>query len=72
MEKLYNIIDVCEVTTLGKSTLLKLVYENKFPKPFKISGRRMAWYQKDVNEWIKNKKVSRGYEEDAFGNVNNN
>ena len=57
MEKLYNIIDVCEVTTLGKSTLLKLVYENKFPKPFKISGRRMAWYQKDVNEWIKNKKV---------------
>lgn len=70
MEKLYNLIDVCEVTTLGRSTLLRLVYENKFPKPFKISGRRMAWYQKDVDEWIK--KCTNGYEEDAFGNIDNN
>lgn len=67
-------MDVCETTTLSRSTLLRLVYENKFPKPFRISGRRMAWYQREIEQWMKSNRGQQGggYEDDAYGNINNN
>ena len=64
MEKLYSIQDVCEATSLSRSTIEDLVENNEFPKPFPISRRRRAWYAKDVDQWI---DIKRQGEEDDEG-----
>ena len=50
--KLLNIADVCKMTTLSKSTIKRLVALEKFPKPVKITEKRLAWSEESVTEWI--------------------
>ncbi|MDO9384604.1 MAG: AlpA family phage regulatory protein [Hyphomicrobiaceae bacterium] len=40
------------ITTLSRSTLYRLVAQNAFPKPIKVSPNRRAWRATDVDTWL--------------------
>lgn len=36
-----------------KATRIKeLISEGKFPKPSKLSGRKLCWLESEIDEWI--------------------
>ena len=49
---------VCEAVALSESTVEKLVRENEFPKPRILSGRRVAWLVREIEEWAEARPVS--------------
>jgi prophage regulatory protein len=53
-----DIADACSFVALGETTLQKLVRENKFPKPRELSGRRVAWLVRELEEWAESRPVS--------------
>lgn len=51
--KLLDVKAITELTTLSKSSLYRLMKEDKFPQPTKIKGRNV-WGIEQVNEWMNN------------------
>jgi prophage regulatory protein len=49
---------VAEFVALSETTIEKLVRENGFPKPRVLSGRRVAWLVREVEEWAESRPVS--------------
>ncbi len=50
--QLLRIEEVCELTTLGKSTINLWVAQGKFPKPIHLSQTIKVWQLYDVLNWI--------------------
>ncbi|WP_371923090.1 helix-turn-helix transcriptional regulator [Agarivorans sp. TSD2052] len=50
---LLNKIQVVEETGLSYSTIYRLYRANKFPKPVRLSARRIAWKKEEVEQWRK-------------------
>jgi prophage regulatory protein len=42
-------------TTLSRSSIYELIGRGEFPKPLKISGRRVAWLESAVDAWIQSR-----------------
>jgi prophage regulatory protein len=42
-------------TTLSRSSLYAMIAKGEFPAPIKISGRRVAWPERMVNDWIQSR-----------------
>jgi len=55
--KVLKINEVIELTSLPRSTIYFLIKKRKFPKPIRLSDRRVGWLYKDILEWIHKKKV---------------
>jgi len=54
-----GIEDVLKATSLGKTTLYKLIDLGLFPAPVSIIGtRRVAWRSSDVFGWMDQQKVT--------------
>jgi prophage regulatory protein len=51
MEKLIGVKEICEKLGLSRTTIWKLRSKGTFPKPVRISERRIAWTESTVNEW---------------------
>lgn len=51
-ERLLRIDDVTSMVGLAKSTLYKLISENKFPKPIKRTPRASTWKLSEVQAYI--------------------
>lgn len=49
---------VTEAVSLSRSVVLQLVRENKFPQPRQLSGRRVAWLAREVEEWAESRPLS--------------
>ena len=47
--------EVCQITTLSRTTIYRLRLAGKFPNPIQISKRRVAYHASDVEEWIQKK-----------------
>ena len=43
---------VCKRTARSRSALYKAISEGKFPKPYKIGDRAVAWLANDIDAWI--------------------
>ena len=39
-------------TSLSKTTIYRLVSENKFPRPYQLTLRRVAWREADISAWL--------------------
>ena len=52
MSELLTIEDVMERTTLGRSTIYANIKDGTFPKPMKISKRKIRWTTEDINAWV--------------------
>lgn len=50
--QLLRIEEVCELTTLGKSTINLWVAQGRFPKPIHLSVTIKVWRLEDVVLWI--------------------
>lgn len=49
---------VAGAVALAASTIQRLVRENAFPKPRQLSGRRVAWLVREVEEWAEGRPIS--------------
>ena len=43
---------VMRITGLARSTIYKLISQNQFPVPIKLSKRAVAWLQSEVEGWV--------------------
>lgn len=55
---LLDLPTVAAVVSLSTGTVQKLVRENEFPKPRVLSGRRVGWLMREVEEWTESRPVS--------------
>lgn len=59
MKPIYLELDaVAGAVALATSTVQRLVRENSFPKPRQLSGRRVAWLVREIEEWAESRPVS--------------
>lgn len=49
---------VSQYVSLSTSTIEKMVREGLFPKPRQLSGRRVAYLVKELDEWLDVRPVS--------------
>lgn len=47
-----------QVVSLSESTLQEMVRLDKFPKPRKVSDRRVGWMLREIEEWAECRPVS--------------
>jgi prophage regulatory protein len=45
-------------TTLSRSSIYDMIAKGEFPKPVKISGRRVAWLEASIDAWIQSRTAS--------------
>lgn len=59
MKKIYvDLPAVAELVSLGETTIQGMVRNDEFPKSRLISGRRVAWLVREVEEWAESRPVS--------------
>jgi prophage regulatory protein len=59
MKKIYiDLPETAALLTLGETTLQRMVREKEFPPPRQLSGRRVAWLVREVEEWAESRPVS--------------
>lgn len=51
-----RIQDVCNLTSLAKSTISLWVLQKKFPQPIKLSSTIKVWMEKDILNWLESQK----------------
>lgn len=51
-ERLIKLREVISRTGLSRSTIYLSVSRNQFPKPIKISMRRVGWLETEIDHWI--------------------
>jgi prophage regulatory protein len=56
--KLVSLRAVCELTSLSRATIYRLVEQAKFPKPMKITPNRIAWRERAVLDWLAQREES--------------
>jgi prophage regulatory protein len=49
---------VAQAVALAESTIQREVREGRFPAPRQLSGRRVAWLVREVEEWAESRPVS--------------
>lgn len=42
---------------LGRSTIYRLIKDNKFPKQIKLTERTSVWRLSEINQWIAEKET---------------
>lgn len=50
--RLLRLRSVLEMTGLGRSSLYKMIKEQKFPRPVQIGARSVAWDSTAVATWM--------------------
>lgn len=51
-DRLLPLPDVEALTATKKSTIYKLISEDRFPPPVRITARRVAWVESRVLQWV--------------------
>ena len=49
---------VAAIVSLSEASIQKMVREDTFPRPRQLSGRRVAWLLREVNEWAEGRPHS--------------
>ncbi len=49
---------VIQATGLGRSTIYKLVAEEKFPAPVRLTSRAVAWRRGDIEQWTSERPLA--------------
>lgn len=59
IKKIYvDLQEVAEILSLGETTVQKMVTRSEFPAPRMLTGRRVGWLVREVEEWAENRPVS--------------
>jgi prophage regulatory protein len=54
----FDLQTLITVTSLSEGSIHKLMQEGGFPKPRMLSGRRVGWLAREVEEWAEARPVS--------------
>lgn len=57
--KLIRIKEVCQLTSLARSTVYKFVAEGTFPKQVVLGSNCVAWVESEIHEWLKGRIAER-------------
>lgn len=49
---------VADAVSLATATIQRLVREGAFPRPRQLSGRRVGWLVREVEEWAEQRPVA--------------
>ena len=52
MQKIHRLKNVIEVTGMSRSTIYRLMDQDKFPKPIKLTQRIIGFLEEDIDQWI--------------------
>jgi prophage regulatory protein len=59
LELFIRLPEVRQRVGMSKSQIYKLISQDQFPKPVKVSRRISCWVAAEVDSWIKNKIQTR-------------
>ena len=54
-DRLIRSTEVLDRTALSRTSIYRMVRRGEFPAPVNSVGRRIAWRERDVAEWIDRK-----------------
>lgn len=57
--KLIKIQDVCELTSLARSTVYKFIAEGRFPKQVNLGANCVAWVEREIHQWLEERMAER-------------
>ncbi len=57
--RLISIKEVIHKTSLGRSTIYKYLDADDFPKKVSIGANRVAWLEREIDEWMEKKLAQR-------------
>lgn len=49
---------VCTIVSLAPATVQLLVRQDQFPKPRLLSGRRVGWLLREIEDWAEQRPIS--------------
>ena len=52
--------EVERITSLSRSTMYRMIQDNRFPAPIKLSYHASGWIESEVYEWISEQMAKRG------------
>ena len=55
MTKLLNLVEVAAHLRLSRTTIYRLLAENRFPEPRRLSRARVVWAESDIEAWLDQK-----------------
>ena len=59
IRKIYvGLPEVAQMVDLGETTIQKMVTKEEFPAPRLLTGRRVGWLMREVEEWAETRPVS--------------
>ncbi|WP_340314956.1 DUF2274 domain-containing protein [Rhizorhabdus argentea] len=56
-ERMIQLREVMQLIGLGKTMIYRMIQENRFPPPYKLSPGASRWSEAEVLAWIENLKV---------------
>lgn len=51
MQVFLRMPSVIQITGLGRSTIYRLIADQKFPRPVRLGPRAVAWRRIEIDEW---------------------
>ena len=48
--------EIVMLSGLSRSTIFRLIKQNKFPNSVKLSGRAVGWKKSDFDDWCEKRK----------------
>lgn len=59
VKKIYvGLPEVAQLVDLGETTIQKMVTKEEFPAPRLLTGRRVGWLMREVEEWAETRPIS--------------
>jgi len=56
LDRYVRIKDLAEILGIGRSTIYRLIQEDKFPKQIKLTERTSVWRMSVINEWVESRE----------------
>ena len=56
-ERMIQLAEVMKLIGLGKTMVYRMIQENRFPPPYKLSPGASRWSEAEVLAWIENRKA---------------
>lgn len=53
--RIVRLKEVMGITGLGRSTIYRLMNEDRFPKSLDLGVRSIGWLEEDLNSWVQSK-----------------
>ena len=57
MDKIfYRVDDLIDILSIGRSTIFKLMSQDRFPKSIKITSGIAVWDKRDIDTWCEEQR----------------